>query len=48
MRFLNKIPVLIGSHRFSYVAGLAAFLFVTLSLGASHRNAQLTAERAER
>jgi len=29
------VPELIGIHLFSYVAGLAAFLFVTLSLGTS-------------
>jgi hypothetical protein len=29
------VPELIGIHRFSYVAGIAAFLFVTLSLGTS-------------
>jgi len=37
MRFPKQIPVLTGIRRFSYVAGLAAFLFVTLSLGASHQ-----------
>jgi hypothetical protein len=30
------VPELIGIHWFSYVAGLAAFLFVTLSLGTSN------------
>ena len=37
IRFPKQIPVLTGIRRFSYVAGLAAFLFVTLSLGASHQ-----------